>query len=125
MYSKELYLEDKEKKIELMETYFDWILNNFVSALEGFIKYNGYGQECYCCGFANSYNKWDEGYFGEEGVQIWMDYPVVENEVIAIFDNEIFFEYLTQYADIYIKNHKESLNKIRDNISIIKNKLKI
>lgn len=71
------------------------------------------------------YDKWEEGYFGEEGVQIWMDYPVVENEVVAIFDDEIFFEYLTQYADIYINNHKESLNKIRDNISRIKKQLKI
>ncbi|MEH7355161.1 ribonuclease toxin immunity protein CdiI [Neobacillus drentensis] len=77
---------------ELIDLYFDYIGDsNFIRALEEFSIGNGFGLLDVGCEFAHNFEEWEEGYFGEKGVQILFSNPLLEeDEEFEISAKEFF-----------------------------------
>ena len=92
----------------------------FTQALKSFAKGEGYGQEYVCCIFANEFRTWEEEYFGSTGVQISIDYPAYDEDVVAIVSNEEFFEYLTNECIKFINEFPDKKDEVNDYLNKIK-----
>ncbi len=114
--------KDKNDVDELFKIYFSCIKGRYFSeALKAFEIYDGYGHECVCCSLASTYQSWEEGYFGETGVKISIDYPAVSTDTIAIVTNEEFYKYIAEeskkYPDLSMEINK-ALEGIRKRLNL-------
>ncbi|KHD36197.1 hypothetical protein NL50_10520 [Clostridium acetobutylicum] len=99
--------------------------NNLLKALSNYSDLRGFGIEDIWCCFANEYEEWEEGYFGESGVAYYFDYPSVEKDCTIILNYEQFYKYLVEYCGEYVTKHEEErvviyeyLDKIQINIGL-------
>lgn len=114
---------EKSEINKLVEIYFGCIDTQlyFIQALEEFEKGGGYGQEYVCCTFPSDYETWEEGYFGDWGVKISINYPAYKEDVIAIISNEEFLKYLIDESIKFINkfpNRKKEVNEYLEQIKI-------
>lgn len=78
---------------EIIDLYFDYIGDsNFIRALEEFSNGNGFGLLDVGCEFAHNFKTWEEGYFGEKGVQILFSEPLLEEDEEFVISAKDFLD---------------------------------
>lgn len=93
---------------ELIKGYFWYIKGRyFIEALKSFSIGEGYGQEYVCCTLPGDYQEWEEGYFGDSGVKISIDYPAIDEDMIAIISYKEFYIYLLEQGNKFIDEFPE------------------
>lgn len=126
MYNKELYEEDVNKKEEIIKKYFISIGDSyFIDALKKFSIPRGFGIETVCCTFASDYDVWDEGYFGDTGVEFSIQNPAVSQDVFAIVNYMTFYKYLIEASDNYLLRHQEDKDNVESYLLKIKDKINV
>lgn len=105
---------------EIIDLYFDYIgSSNFLRALEEFSNGNGFGILDVGCDFAHNFNEWDEGYFGNSGIQIIFSEPLVEKDIEIIISENEFLEGVYRAIlrlDINISKCDHFITVIKDNL---------
>ena len=112
-------LNEKSNK-QIIELYFDYIgESNLTRALEAFSSKMGFGILDVGCEFACNFEKWEEGYFGESGVEIFISEPLVEADFSRVVSENELLE------GVVLATNKFKLNdELAENlISKLRNKL--
>ncbi|MFC9658402.1 ribonuclease toxin immunity protein CdiI [Bacillus subtilis] len=97
----------------------------FIRILEKFSIEEGYGIENVWCVFADDYEKWEEDYFGDEGIAFYFDYPAVEEDKEVILDYENFYKYLNEIVGQYVERHPDNKLEVEKYMGTIKEKYNI
>lgn len=82
---------DNKSNEEIIDLYFEYIgKNNILRAIEAFLNKSGFGILDVGCEFASNYKEWEEGYFGNKGVQIAFTEPLVDSDYYRVVsENEL------------------------------------
>ncbi|KPC72488.1 hypothetical protein ADL26_14100 [Thermoactinomyces vulgaris] len=119
-------IEDFEEKVDVMRFYYRAIGDGkFLQALNEFRLGQGFGIGPVCCTFAMDYEPWEEGYFGDSGVNFSIHPPLVEIEENAIVDYETFYQYLKEASDNYLARNPHDKDKVKACLQEIKHKFDI
>lgn len=95
-------VKEKNEVDELFKIYFSCIKGRyFTEALKAFQYSDGYGYEYVCCSLASTYQPSEEGYFGDSGVKISIDFPAASTDTIAIITNDEFYKYIVEESKKY------------------------
>lgn len=119
-----LIIEDTSGKIDLMRLYFNILgEGKFKQALDCFKRKKGFGIDPVSCTFADEYEFWEEGYFGETGVKFSLHLPMTEVEEVAIVEYSLFFKYLKDTSENYLATQPQARGTIEIYMEEIKENL--
>ncbi len=112
---------NEKSNMQIIELYFNYIgESNLTRALEAFFNKMGFGILDVGCDFAGNFEKWEEGYFGESGVEILISEPLVDSDFSRVV-SEIEFLRGAKLAIKRFNLHDEKveflINKIKDKFS--------
>jgi hypothetical protein len=114
-------LTEKEQSI-IRRFYF---ASDFFNMLKNFANGYGYSVEMIGCSFASDFEKDEEGYFAETGVQYSIDPPAVDVTESVIVDYPTFFKQLTDACENYCTQHPERREYVKEKIATIKKNLNL
>lgn len=121
-----IVVKERNEIDELLKIYFGCMAGSyFIETLKAFIKYDGYGREYVCCSFHTTYEPWEEGYFGDSGVKISIDYPAYDKDVIAVISYEEFFRFLVSESHKFISEFSEKRNDVSRYLAEIKKRFNL
>jgi hypothetical protein len=104
----------------IIDLYFEYIGKiNFLTALEEFSHGSGFGILDAGCEFAQNFKNWEEGYFGDNGVQILFSPPLVEQDESFVINADDFFRGIERAITRFGFNHlqcEEHLKHIREKV---------
>jgi hypothetical protein len=100
-------LNEKSNK-QIIELYFEYIGEaNILRALEEFTKKMGFGILDVSCEFACNFKEWEEGYFGESGVEILISEPLVNTDFSKVVSEMELLEGAKQAITKYGLNNQD------------------
>ncbi|MDQ0928541.1 hypothetical protein QFZ25_002601 [Bacillus atrophaeus] len=116
-----------DNKIKELINYFFKVMGDerFIQILEKFSNGEGYGIENVWCVFADDYEKWEEDYFGNEGIAFYFDYPAVKENEEVFLDYENFYKYLNEIVSEYLERHSENEPEVEKYMKGIKDRYEI
>ncbi|WP_273130521.1 ribonuclease toxin immunity protein CdiI [Bacillus weihaiensis] len=97
----------------------------FLRTLKAYSEGQGYGDEYARFVFANYYEKWEEDYFGEEGIAYYINSPVVDEDKEVILDYQTFYQFLEEDCELYVQSHPADLETVNDYLAKIKERYNI
>jgi hypothetical protein len=113
---------------KLFEIYFGCMRSEyyFMQMLEAFIKpgIEGYGREYMCCVLAGAFKEGEEEYFGQTGVKLCINEPVISKDVEIIVSNEEFLRRLKIEYSKYLTNYPEKSQDATRYFEMLEEKLK-
>lgn len=85
-------LNEKENA-EIINLYFEYIGKvNVMRAIQEFIQSRGFGILDVSYEFACNFEEWEEGYFGDNGIEVYFSKPFLEEDFTRIVTEEEFVE---------------------------------
>jgi len=85
-------LNEKENS-EIINLYFEYVGKvNVMRAIQEFIKNRGFGILDVSYEFACNFEEWEEGYFGDTGIELYFSKPLLEEDFTRIVSEEEFVE---------------------------------
>ncbi|MDT8979320.1 ribonuclease toxin immunity protein CdiI [Paenibacillus sp. chi10] len=98
---------------------------NFIKAMEKYCSKQGFGNEHIWCLFAGELEEWEEGYFGEDGVCYFFDYPAVDEDQTIVLDYPTFYYYLKEASTDYLIRHPNAKDEVEARLEEIKQKVNV
>lgn len=91
-----------------------------IDAIKRLAQYRGEGEECIYCSFDPNDEDYKEGY-----VTLYFWTPAVEQDTMVFAENSVFYKYLVEICESFIKEEPQSkvelesyLQQIRRNLNI-------
>ncbi|HZG76702.1 MAG TPA: ribonuclease toxin immunity protein CdiI [Paenibacillus sp.] len=114
---------ESNKETELIRMYYTNLGDGyFLDALQNYTEGKGFGLGEIWCVFAGELKPWEEGYFGEDGVAYYFDYPVVEKDEVLVVNNDVFFRYLQQACSAFVERNPIHEAEVNELLVAIKNR---
>jgi hypothetical protein len=116
-----------EDKIRKLIKYFYHHMGDgkFLRILSSYANGEGYGTEYARFVFADYYEKWEEDYFGKEGIAYYIDRPAVEEDEEIILDYQTFYRYLKEDCASYLENHPQDKSAVEEQLKRIRERFNI
>jgi hypothetical protein len=115
-------LTEKEQRL-IRQFYFVCGSSNISHMLENFANGCGHSEEMIGCSFASDFEKDEEGYFADTGVEYSLDPPAVDERISVIVDYPTFFKQLTDACENYCTQHPERREYVKEKLATIKKNL--
>ena len=117
---------EKEKQRELIRIFY-YLMGDgaFIYILENVPKEMGYGDEYARFVFASNWQKWEEDYFGEEGVCYYFDEPAVDEDVQFVLDYDTFYKYLLEDCELYLEKYPNDRSRVEELLGETRGKFNI
>ncbi|AIQ53438.1 ribonuclease toxin immunity protein CdiI [Paenibacillus sp. FSL R7-0331] len=117
---------ESNKELELIDLYYSNLGDGyFLDALKNYSNGEGFGLGGIWCVFAEELQPWEEGYFGEHRVTYYFDYPAVEKDEILVVDNNVFYRYLQEAVDKFLRRNPSCELEVKELLIAIKNKINL
>ncbi|MDQ0271898.1 ribonuclease toxin immunity protein CdiI [Cytobacillus purgationiresistens] len=116
----------EDNKRQLINTFYQHMgTGKFIRILQSYADGKGYGTEYARFVFADFYEKWEDDYFGEEGIAYYIDSPLVKEDEEIILDYPTFFQYLRDDCETYLKANPQDETEVRTVLETIKQRFNI